>query len=361
MIFWKRLNWVCETYWQRSIALFLAVSICAGFYSYGYIVYGYELLDKYAPVWNLFESIKAAGLLVASLLVFSALRPAVGQERDPGWKELPIGWLPISGFVLVASALVLVFWPDIMSEQQEEGYFLSVLSEVFLLAAFVLLALSAWSARQSDRPSFIGLRPVWLLLAMMLVVFLILMEEMSWGQHWLGLTTPHLFEGNGQNEINIHNYFTHPFEAAYYSVAVLVFVVLPFAWPREVPGFTAGLTVFIPPPAFAMLALPLCGIFFETWNYVMNQVLFYLGLLIAVHLFRREENRTAKRNIIVMALLLVLSQIVFLDHGHTLPQGWELTEIREIAIPLAIIAYGTVLFSRFRRDVIHSAEFARPD
>lgn len=357
MIFWKRLNWVSETPWRRLSALFLAVMVCIAMTAYGYFVQGHTLLEKYPPDGGPFGLLKATGLIVASSLVFSALRPTVEQLREPGWGELPIGWLPTSGFVLAASAMAVVFWPDFMLEQIGERKSLSVLSEVLLFASIVILALSAWSARRSDRQGIVGLRPVWLLVAMMLVVFLILMEEMSWGQHWLGLSTPDLFKGNDQDEINLHNYYTHPFEVAYYTTATLVFVVLPFAWPRRVPNFATGLTVFIPPPAFAILALPLCGLFYQTWNYAINQILFYLGLLIAMHFIGRAEDRTAKWSSIIMGALLVLSQILFLDHGHTLRLGHELTEIREIAIPLALVAYGVVLFARFRRDVTLPTEF----
>lgn len=356
MIFWQILDRGCETGWQRGVALLLALAIGAGFYLYGYRVLGHAFLDKYSPVWTLYETIKAAGLMLASWLVFSALRPTDGQLRDAGWTELPTGWLPASAFVLVASALSVIFWPDILSEQKGELKSLSILSEVLLLATIALLALSAWCVSASDRQGFFGLRPAWLIAVIMLVVFLILMEEMSWGQHWLDLTTPAFFQNNLQNEINFHNYHTHPFETAYYSSAALVFVVLPFVWPRRVPRIAAGLTPFIPPPAFAILALPLCGLFYQTWHYVTNQILLYLALLIAVHLFRRESDRAARWTIFVMASLLVISQVLFLDHGHLLPHGHEMTEVREVAIPLTLVAYGILLFLRFRRDGVHGTD-----
>lgn len=356
MIFWQILDRGCETLWQRGGALLLALAIAAGFYLYGYLVLGHGFLDKYSPVWTLYETIKAAGLMLASWLVFAALRPVDGQLRDAGWTELPVGWLPVSVFVPVASALAVVFWPDLLSEQKEELKTLSVLSEVLLLATFALLALSAWSASGSDRQRILGLRPAWLIAVMMLVVFLILMEEMSWGQHWLDLTTPAFFQNNFQKEINFHNYYTLWFETAYYSAAALLFIILPFLWPRRAPRLAAGLSPFIPPPAFAILALPLCGLFYQTWNYVTYQMLLYLGLLIAAHLFRRERERAARWTIFVVAALLVASQIVFLDHGHLLPHGHEMTEIREVAIPLTLFAYGLWLFSSFRRNLVQGKD-----
>lgn len=356
MTIWQVLDRGCETLWQRGVALLLASAIGVGFALYGYRVLGYGFLDKYSPVWTFYETIKAAGLMLASWLVFAAIRPVDRQLRDTGWRELPSGWLPVSIFVLVVSALSVIFWPDLLSEQKGELKSLSVLSEVLLLTTIGLLALSAWCVSGSDRAGFFGLRPAWLIAAMMLVVFLILMEEMSWGQHWLGLTTPEFFRDNDQHEFNFHNYHTHRFEAGYYSSAALLFIVLPFVWPRSVPRFAAGLSAFIPPPAFAILALPLCGLFYQTWNYVTNQMLLYLGLLIAAHLFRRESDQTARRTIFVVAVLIVASQILFLDHGHLLPQGHEMTEIREVAIPMAMVAYAVLLFSRLRRDGVRGQD-----
>lgn len=355
------MNSVPRSIWVRAAQLSLAIAICTALFVYGYTAHGYQLLQKYPPDWSLFGSLKAIGLLVASILMFFAFRPVDSQLRETRWGALPTGGVLIGLLLLAASAVAIIFWPTMIAGQVREGETLSVLTEVAFVAALFLMALAALGARSSGHDSFLGLRPVWLLAGMMLVMFLILMEEMSWGQHWLGFSTPDLFEENVQNETNMHNFYTNRFEAAYYSAAVLVFVVLPFAWPREVPKFVASLSVFIPPPAFAILALPLCGIFFETWNYVMNQVWFYLGLLIAVHLYRREVSTAARRNIVLMGSMLVLSQIVFLQLGHNLRDGHELTEIRELAISLAFAAYSAILFARFRRESHYPAEFAHSD
>ncbi len=354
------MNPVLRSVAPRALLLVLAAVICAALFFYSNTVDGYRFLEKYPPDWSAFGWLRAAGLLVAAMLVFSALCPANEQLRDNDWEALPAGWLPVGLMVLMVSAVAIILWPTMIADYVREGKAVSIFTEVVFLAVLLLLALAAWGARASDRKDVMGVRPVWMILGMMLVVFLILMEEMSWGQHWIGFATPGMFEENLQNETNIHNFYTHRFEAAYYSAAVMAFVVLPFAWPRSVPDFAAGLSVFVPPPAFAVLALPVCGLFYETWNYVFNQVWIYLGLLIAVHLYRRERDADARRKIVIMASALVLSQVVFLLFGHGLRDGHELTEIREIAIPLAFVAYSAILFVRFRRDRAYRADLAHP-
>lgn len=346
----SRMTSTSNSYWGRGALFTLALAICVALVAYGDIVYDHRMLEKYPPDWSLFGWLKMLGLLLASAFVFLALRPMANREAD--WGALPTGWLTVGVIVLAASAVAVIFWPTQIADYVREGKALSILTEVVFLAALVLLSMAAWLARRSDRGGIFGVRPVWLLLAMMAVVFLILMEEMSWGQHWLGFATPEAFEKNLQNETNLHNFYTHRFEAAYYSAAALLFVVLPFAWPREVPNFAAGLSVFMPPPAFAILALPLCGLFYETWNFAMYQVWFYLGIMIAVSLYRREAEPAAKRAIAMMVAALLLSQLVFLLLGHTLRDGHELTEIREVAIPLALVAYSWILMTRFRRTAV---------
>ncbi|MCR9136733.1 MAG: hypothetical protein NXI27_12095 [Alphaproteobacteria bacterium] len=340
----------------RAVQLAVAIAISGAMVVYGDAAYDHRMLEKYPPDWSLFGWFKALALLFASFLVFLALRPEASQLRVAHWDALPAGWLTVGLCILAASALAVIAWPTLIADYVREGRALSVLTEFIFLAALALLAVSAWSARGSDRAGFFGIRPVWILLAMIAVVLLILMEEMSWGQHWLGFATPDGFEKNLQNETNLHNFYTHRFEAAYYSTAVLVFVVLPFAWPREVPSFADGLTVFVPPLSFAILALPLCGLFYETWNFVMYQVWFYLGVLIAIFMFQRETEPAARRGIATMLAALLLSQLVFLLLGHTLRDGHELTEIREVAIPLALVAYCWILMTRFRRDADLSAK-----
>lgn len=76
---------------------------------------------------------------------------------------------------------------------------LSILTEVVFIGALVALGAAAWRDRR-NRARVLGL-PRWVVhAALILVTFLILMEEMSWGQHWGGWTAGPMFAGNVQNE-----------------------------------------------------------------------------------------------------------------------------------------------------------------
>lgn len=333
----------------RAGLLVISALIGIAFFAYGHGVYGYRLLEKYPPDWSSFGSIKAIGLLFATVLAYWALKPNRQNERAMNWQALPPGSLTIGVLIPLVSAFAVLFWPEQISGYVREQRLLSILTEVVFIAALFYIGIAALAAHRSDRSRFLGMRTYQGVTIMFGVVLLILMEEMSWGQHWLGFSTPDAFEGNLQNETNMHNFYTHRFEAAYYSTAVLAFVVLPFAWPNKVPNWLSGFSVIVPPRAFAIMALPLCGIFYETWNYVPYQLWFYFGLLIAAHCYLRETSAENRLLIAIMAATMVISQTVFLLFGHTMLDGHELTEIREFAIALAILAYGYVMAARFRK------------
>lgn len=333
---------------KRAAMLFIAGFIGAVFVAYAYSVYGYRPLSKYPPDWTAFGLIKIAALLVATYLSYLAIRPLKHYERSMNWSTLPPGSLAVGVLIPLASAVAVLVWPDQISGYVREEKILSILTEVMLLGALFYLGKSAIAARKTDRKSIFGIRPFGVLAMMFGAVLFILLEEMSYGQHWLGFGTPDAFEANQQNETNLHNFYTHRFEAAYYSAAVLAFVALPFAWPKKVPNMLAGLSTYVPSPAFAIMALPLCGMMFETWNYVPYQFLFYFGLFVAAHFYLRDKSADGRLQIGIMVAAMLFSQYVFLFFGHEMLDGHELTEIREFAISMTFLAYGYVIAERFR-------------
>lgn len=136
--------------------------------------------------------------------------------------------------------------PTVLNETVREGQVLSILTEVVFIGALVALGMAAWRDRR-NRTTVLGL-PRWALhAALILMTFLILMEEMSWGQHWVGWTAGPMFAGNVQNETNLHNFATYRFEAVYYSAALLLFVVLPVAWSSHVAAWLRPVGPFVPP------------------------------------------------------------------------------------------------------------------
>lgn len=332
---------------KRAILLFLATSIVLAAIVSVYAM-GYGLLERYPADWSTFGIVKIVGLVAAALLAYRALRPDNDLQRPMGWQELPAGSIIICFIGIVATAAALIIWPVQLSLLVWETQPLAVLSDYVMVAALFFLGYALFNARGIKDNSPFGLRPVLVVSLMFAAVFVILMEEMSWGQHLLGFNTPEAFQANVQNETNFHNFYTYRFELAYYSTAIFAFVVLPIIWPSKVPEFAAGLSIYVPPKSFAILALPVCGFFYESWNSVPFQFCFYFGLIAAIHLWASEREPLRRMQISAMAMALLASQIIILIYGHNLVMGYEISEIRETAIALAILIYSFILAGRFK-------------
>lgn len=312
--------------------------------AYDAAIHDRDLLEKDRVDWSLFGLVRPIVTFVAATLLVLGLRPSSARpfESQPGL----LGVAYVMGGLLLLSTASVILAPGMLFETVREGQSVSNLTELVFLIALAGLGAAGWRARR-DRARVFGL-PVPLILAVMFVVtFLILMEEMSWGQHWIGWSAGPMFEGNAQDETNLHNFATYKFEAAYYSAAFLFFVALPAFWPARVRGFWKQAEGFVPPKLLALASLPLTGFLYEEWNVVPYQLWFFMGVLIAMQLAAelRRERPALRVAGLMMAILLPVSQLVFVFGGHRMVDGYELSEIRELLIPGIIAAYGWWLFS----------------
>lgn len=318
------------------------------------IANGYPMLETYAPEFQgvglakLFLSALAAAMLVAALAPYFPSK-GQGQTVSSGLLNVACG---TSFAIVVAIAISVQFWPKQIDGFVSEGNPVSIATEAVFAVAVVALAMAAWKARRRALPKFFGLGPALVTAAMAACVLLILLEEASYGQHWIGFSTPEAFSANEQNETNLHNFFTHRFELAFYSAAIIAFVLLPFFWPSKSPRWLKPLDLFIPPREFALAALPLCGMWYYTWNFVFFQFWFFCGLVVAYHFWREHSSRLIRNWAAVMGITLGVAQTHLLLNGHMMGQGRELTEVNEFIIALAVLAYGLVLHRRIAQSAI---------
>ncbi|WP_367718025.1 hypothetical protein AB2N04_07450 [Nitratireductor sp. GISD-1A_MAKvit] len=328
----------------------IAFLLVAGAAVHGELAYGYGLLRKGEPDFTLFGRVRMVISFVAALLLFQALKPALpskGLGREAG--DQAFRAIGTSLVFLLAVAAAVHFVPTALNDYAREMQPLGIATEVLLIAAVAAFLVAAWGARGLRRPSLFGVFPPFSVLACMAgVVFLILMEEMSWGQHWLGWATPDLFSRNIQNETNIHNFYTYQFEAMYYTCAIFCFVVLPWAWPRGVGGILAGVEPYVPPRIFALFGLPVASLMFESWNIVPYQVWFFLGLMICLDFVRRFRSLHLRAAALALAAVYVFTKLVFIIRGVDMVDGYELSEVREFYIAALFLAYGALLVRRFR-------------
>ncbi len=106
----------------------------------------------------------------------------------------------------------------------EDGIFES-LTPVLMVISMVLIGASIPKLRRD--PQLVKYRNLLTLIYFILIslFFLNAMEEISWGQRIFGWETPQTFEGNVQNETNLHNYFNQ-YYLLFYRLLVLFPVVI---------------------------------------------------------------------------------------------------------------------------------------
>lgn len=106
----------------------------------------------------------------------------------------------------------------------EDGVFES-LTPVLMVISMVLIGASIPKLRRD--PQLVRYRNLLTLIYFILIslFFLNAMEEISWGQRIFGWETSQTFEGNVQNETNLHNYFNQ-YYLLFYRLLVLFPVVI---------------------------------------------------------------------------------------------------------------------------------------
>jgi hypothetical protein len=211
------------------------------------------------------------------------------------------------------------------------------------VSALLLLAgggLFAWrAARRRDGP-------IAMLVAagLCLVLAVIGLEEISWGQRLFGFATPEtLAEINWQQEFNFHNVQTDLFETLYYAGAAAFLILLPLL--RDLlPGPAAAhpLMAFAPRRGVALLSLPLLWFDYGHWNLYAVQLGAMLALFATIAWSRaagRRGDRGEAALFAFAAVALVVGKLLYLVWGPTMVDLPDATEYKEFFIALGFAGY----------------------
>ncbi len=330
--------------WRLRIALAaLALVMSAGAIYVGPISQGHGFLQKLPPQWARWELARTSMLVVAGAAAMLALRPSAVQGRamlDDFLTPMGFGVVHLATVVIAVIAIaVMATNPYKLYDIVTEMSYTEGMSEAMIAVSVVVMAASAYRIWGKSEARVAGLSASAVLALMTLCLFALLMEETSFGQHWLGFSTPEGFEGNLQHETNLHNFATHKVELVFYSAAIVAFVVLPFAWPANPAVQFASLSWYVPPPAFAVLGAGTAAFMFGTFAIVPLQAAFFVMLALLVSTALRAQHRRISSAAWITLALLLLSQVVILNKGPGLKVGYEPDEIRELQIALMIFVY----------------------
>lgn len=161
-----------------------------------------------------------AGSLATGRTAEAGAASAATVWGDPFWHRA----LPLAVFVGYFAAVKLV--PDAAS------FVLSGERGLIEVTTAVLFAAAAWGGVRIARNAALPRRYRAWFVAFALAAVLVTGEEVSWGQHFLGWTTPSWFaEHNVNHETNLHNLFHNKPSRKFQQIAHLSFPVFFFALP----------------------------------------------------------------------------------------------------------------------------------
>jgi len=180
------------------------------------------------------------------------------------------------------------------------------------------------------------------LVGLILVFFILAMEEVSWFQRVLGIKRYFfIFRWNQQGEINIHNFATNVSEVIFYFGSFLLMVVLPFLcilFCNQYQNYSWHL--FIPRPFMIIIGAFACAYNFDMWDIIFIQIAFWGALIILLVIFLFSQKRGDKLLALVSAVILVVSQLSFLLNGQNFIRNiFVITEYKEFLIGLAALIY----------------------
>ena len=308
------------------------------------------MLEEGWPKYSTLDLLRSALIFISTLgLLLSLLSKRRPQFKLDENNTLPLERLSILGALFTSITFVSLFLlsPFLFRALSMEDRPIEWGSFILLLASSILFAVGLFKNRGLRNSSkFTALS----IAGLSFIFALIAMEEVSWFQRQLDIATPLKFEGNIQNEINLHNFATGLTENMYYFSTFIFLVLLPFSrlfFP--ILSTNNYFKIIIPTPFIAIIGSIACAYNFDLWNVIFSQTAFF-GSVIILYIFMKFSKENTTRYISMSALALLIStQLIFLLLGARFERIWDVTEYREFLIPLAFFIYSLDVYKSHLR------------
>ncbi|MDH4074306.1 MAG: hypothetical protein OEW29_00095 [Acidimicrobiia bacterium] len=306
-----------------------------------------SLLAEGPPSLTWASGLRAAALAVAGTGLLAGLRlAAVGllapapltDWSSPGLRKAPL----VPAAVAIAGAVLVWIGPGTLNRLVAEDGPVEWASAVLCFAAAGMACLAGLRFRS---------RPGRRLAATWCVVLggcclLIGLEEVSFFQRQLNLTTPAALAGNEQQELNLHNVATDGAENAYYAGAFALCVALPaVAGDRRLPHRLRSLQPALPGLAVLRSSVLAGAVVYEMWDAVPVQMTFW-GSFAALGITMGRSPTGGKQRWLALVVAVVAAGM--LAGGSRMVRSWDDTEVRELIIPFGLAVYGRQLLDRAR-------------
>ncbi len=332
-----------DLYTPRLIALSYGLLLSVTLVIFSSISLDRGVLEKISPIlpmdFGLLETSVSSLCALAAFFLALALTPnSQLEEIRPAHFRCYAAYAAVMSSIVVATLTLTVFFPSFFLYHVKELRIISLSQELLLLASGIILTKIAIDALKRRPPSLFGVPGYCLILIMSFAVWILFLEEISYGQHIIGWSTPAIFDGNIQFETNIHNFHTNKFEFIYYNVAMAVFIILPFIR-QEIGRYFLKKTLFyIPSVRFGVYSLPMLCLFYESWTIIPYRIEWIFGmfvLILCLYKLPSGERFIAQG----MSAVYVIGSCLILVLGANLIDGYEVEEMRELAICVSLFAY----------------------
>lgn len=304
------------------------------------------------PDWQISGVIRTLLGLIGGIALAFAVTPDSLPHRELNRIVGPTAWVLatialISYGVHIWTVYALAQMPVALYEAVEELGTIALLQEAALAIALVFLLVAFMTGKGLDGVKILGIPGKLLAAGMAFAVLVLLLEETSYGQHYFGWATPAQFEGNLQQETNLHNFYTIRFEMIYYGAAFVAFVLAPLALHILPKQFQGRLDHFLPPADFIFVAMPLVAGMYLSWNIMPQQLMLFAGVTILALLLVRWRMIWSLPTLGL--IVIVVAQMSYLVMGENQASGYEVAEIRENSICFALLGYAVWFWHKNRR------------
>ncbi|MDQ4088580.1 MAG: hypothetical protein M3177_11325 [Pseudomonadota bacterium] len=236
---------------------------------------------------------------------------------------MPFAAAFVSTALAAAAIHLLVQDPAAFHAQAQEDRLLEWLSAALLLLGCGSLALAFLALHRAPDRHVYALAA---LAGLSLLLLVMAMEEISWGQRVLGFQTPEaIAAANWQGEFNFHNLQTDLSEAAYYSAAAVFLGFLPLLRDLLPLQFAGQPWVqLLPTRTVALVSAPVHMLSYGQWNLVPVQLATLLALFA---LFTWAAAASARRSYVECTVLLGLAGAVVAGQAAVLWFGAAMVDV----------------------------------
>ena len=337
------------------------------------VVYDYRPWGPDLPIFTPYTLARTGVVaILASLFVFFSLRSQTGSCDT--FRPRPLyGRIALSVFTIVTIVIVVMFLSDRGGAFRRpilkgEHGILELAQNTFWFIAFVYFFAVTWM--QIRRKSMYSIGQKTLSILITTFFFFLLMEEISWFQHFLDFKTPDVvFDRNWQNETNLHNFHSTIFNFAFYQTTSLLLIFVPFVWrSANLSNRWKRMALYIPGPVVMLCAMFPTAFNIAAWNLIPTQFSLLLSVSIIASILLTKNGvfldvAYLRPYLPAMVVILILTFLSFsLGTLYLFPdfqgpgQVNDIDEYMELLIPMAFLLYSLEIFLRVRRDILHTTD-----